>query len=150
MSHVDKDALKARMLKLEQEELDHAIEHYEAYLKDAKLDTREAHDRDEYALSRMNADLAHAFDHPVHDHQAKIEVLEDMDFGPKDSVEQGAVISFNNRHFVVAVSTKRFSLEGQDFMGISLDSPLFRKINGLAEGDTFELNGAELELEEVY
>lgn len=146
---IDKTALKARMLELEQAELDHAVEHYEQFLKDARLDEREAHDRDEYAAARMNADLAHAFDHPVHEHEAKISVIKKLDFGPKTEVAQGAVIGFSGRHFVVAVSTRRFEFAGQEYMGISVDSPLYKKIAGLVAGDKFSMGGAEITLDEV-
>lgn len=146
---MDKLALKARMLKLEHEELDHAVEHYEAFLSDSRLDEREAHDRDEYAAARQNADLAHAFDHPVHEHEAKIAVLEDMEFSPKSEVSQGAVIGFSGRVFVVSVSTRRFTFEGQEMMGISIESPLYKKIAGLQEGDTFDMAGKDITLDMV-
>lgn len=150
MAKVDKTRLKARMLELEQDELDHAIEHYDSFLKASRLDRREAHDRDEYALSRMNADLAASFDHPVHDHQAKLDVISAMDFAPCDTVQKGAVISFGGRHFVVSVSTRQFDLEGQTFMGISTESPIYKKLADLSEGDSIEHQGHDITLDEVY
>ncbi|PIE10272.1 MAG: hypothetical protein CSA72_09015 [Rhodobacterales bacterium] len=138
------------MLELEHDELDHAIEHYEAFLKGSRLDGREAHDRDEYAVARLNADLAHSFDEPVHEHQAKIELIEHTDFGPKTEVERGAAVKFNGRRFLVVTSTRRFTVDGKEVMGISMDSPVFKAMKGLSAGDSFTLNGREITLEEVY
>lgn len=147
---VDKNALKARLLELEHDELDHAIEHYEAYLKDSRLDDRETHDRDDYATARLNADLAHSFDHPVHEHQAKIDLIESTDFGPKDKVERGTAVRFGGKRFVVVTSTRRFELDGKEFMGISTESPVFKAMQGLKAGDSFALGGREITLEAVY
>lgn len=145
-----KQALRDKMLSLEEAELATAIAHYEAFLKEAKLDDREGHDNDELADSTENAELAMAFDHPVHTHQAKIAAIEATEFAVTDRVGPGAVVSFNNRHFVVAVSTTRFEVEGVTYMGISIQSPIYKAMEGLGEGDTFTHNGTDFELDEVF
>lgn len=150
MPKIEKSVLKARMTQLEQDELDHAIEHYEAFLADAKVDAREAHSQDDYATARQNADLADAFDHPIHDHRAKLELIEALDFGPKTQAEPGAVVGWAGRHFVVSTSTRRFSCDGLEFMGISQDAPVYKAIKGLSAGDEFTLNGRCMVLDEVY
>ncbi|KPP86283.1 MAG: Protein of unknown function (DUF2924) [Rhodobacteraceae bacterium HLUCCA08] len=146
---MDKQALKAAMLALEAAELQEAREHYEAYLQESRLAENEPHERDEMASARIAADLAHGFDAPIHDHEAKIMALRDMDFAPRDSVGPGAVVSWNGRNFVVAVATQRFEVDGETYMGISMDSPVYRKIDGLAAGETFEMNGIEITLDRV-
>ena len=99
-----KKAVHDKMLALEEGELATAIEHYERFLRESVLDGREAHDTSQLAEARENADLAAAFDHPVHTHQAKIDAIEATDFSVTDTVRPGAVVSFNKRRFVVAVS----------------------------------------------
>ncbi|MFT7596864.1 MAG: hypothetical protein ACI8R4_004206, partial [Paracoccaceae bacterium] len=71
-----KRAVHDKMLALEESELATAIEHYERFLHEAVLDDREGHDNSEIAEARENADLAAAFDHPIHMHQAKIDAIE--------------------------------------------------------------------------
>lgn len=149
MPHADKITLRARMMALESDALHAAREHYEAYLHEAMLDRRETHDKDEIAMARMSQDLAHGFDHPIHDHEAKIDVLETLDFTPKPEVGPGAVVTLSGRHFVVAVATRRFDCEGQTYMGLSQDSPIYRKMEGLVVGDTVEHNGHVMEIEAI-
>ena len=143
-------AVRNKLMALEEAELADAIAHYEAFLHDSALDDREAHDKDEIAVSRENADLAAAFDTPVQTHHAKIDVIENLDFALKDEVEPGAVVSFNGRHFIVAVSTTRFDVEGRTYMGISTQSPIYNAMKGLSEGDSFTFNGREMTLDEVF
>ena len=142
-------SIRKRMLDLEEEELAVAVAHYENYLKEVALDDREGHDKDDIVSSRESADLAAAFDHPIVTHQAKIDVLEDTDFSPADEVRPGAVVSFNGRSFVVAVSTSRFDCGGVTYMGISTMSPIYKAIAGLQGGDEFEFNGRTFTLDQV-
>ncbi|WP_171100446.1 hypothetical protein [Ruegeria sp. HKCCD7255] len=144
-----KKSIIDRLMSLEAQELATAQAHYDAFLKDAQLDDREVHDKDDIVAARENADLAAAFDTPVHTHHAKIDVIENTDFGLKDRVEPGAVIKFNNRRFVVCVSTTRFEVDGKTYMGISTQSPIFLAMSGLQEGDVFTHNGTEFEVQEV-
>lgn len=151
---MDKQALKQaihkKMLSLEEAELETAKEHYDRFLAEAKLDDREQHDNSDIAEARENADLAAAFDHPVKDHHSKIDVLENMDFAPSDTIDLGAVVSFGGRHVVVSVSTTQFEVEGVTYMGISPQSPIFQAMRGLSEGDSFTFNGREIEITEVF
>jgi transcription elongation GreA/GreB family factor len=150
---MDRSALKKavhdKMLALEEAELASAIEHYRRFLSDARLDDREQHDNSDIAEARENADLAAAFDHPVHTHKAKIAAIEATDFGPAESVGPGAVVRFNDRSFVVAVSTTRFDCEGTTYMGISTQSPIYRAMAGLQAGDSFQYNGKTFEVQDV-
>ena len=144
-----KKAIIDRLMSLESQELATAQAHYDAFLKDSQLDDREGHDKDDIAASRENADLAAAFDAPVHAHHAKIDVIENTDFGMTDTVQPGAVIKFNNRRFVVCVSTTRFDVDGKTYMGISTQSPIYLAMVGLKAGDIFTHNGTEFEVQEI-
>ncbi|WP_050931121.1 hypothetical protein [Aestuariivita boseongensis] len=145
-----KDALRTKMLSLEAAELETAIEHYERFMADAKLGGREQYDNSDLAEARENRDLAAAFDHPVKDHHSKIDVLENLDFAVTDTVQPGAVVRFGGRSVIVAVSTAQFELEGETYMGISPGSPIYQAMSGLGAGDTFELNGREIKIDEVF
>lgn len=146
---VRKKAIIEKLMSLEEQELATAQAHYDAFLKDSQLDDREGHDKDDIAASRENADLAAAFDAPVHAHHAKIDVIENTDFSITDRVQPGAVVKFNNRRFVVCVSTTRFDVDGKTYMGISTQSPIYLAMIGLQEGDVFTHNGTEFEVQEV-
>jgi hypothetical protein len=144
-----KKALHDKMMSLEAAELAAAKAHYESYLKESQLDDREGHDKDDIAEARESADLAAAFDHPVHAHHAKIDAIENTDFSVTDTVRPGAVVSFNERHFVVVVSTSKFECNGKIYMGISTQSPIYKAIDGLQAGESFDFNGREFTLDEV-
>jgi transcription elongation GreA/GreB family factor len=145
-----KQALRDRMMSLEAAELEEARDHYRRYLADSKLDDREVHDRSDMAEARENADLAAAFDHPVHTHEAKVDAIENADFSVADAVRPGAVVGFEGKHFVVLVSTARFDVDGVTYMGISTQSPIYKAMDGLVEGDSFTFGGREITLDRVF
>lgn len=153
MTQTERAALKAkiagRLMSLEASELETAKAHYEAHLADSKLDDREVLDKGDMAESIENLELAAAFDHPVQTHHAKIDVIENTDFALTDTVGPGAVVVLGDRRFVVAVSTARFEAGGETYMGISQQSPVYRAMAGLKAGDTFTLNGREMEIGDV-
>src|SRR6056297_1733154 len=114
-----KQAVHDKLMSLEAEELAAAQAHYDAYMKDPVLDGRAVRDKDDMAESRESADLAHAFEGPLLAHHAKVDMLENLDFALTDTVGPGAVVRFDGRNFVVAISTARFDLDGETYMGIS-------------------------------
>lgn len=85
---------------------------------------------------------------PVHAHAEKIATLQRIDFGPKRSVEEGAIVKVAGRQFVVAVATDRFICDGIELMGISA-APLDAAIEGKQAGDTCTFNGREIRIEAV-
>jgi hypothetical protein len=93
--------------------------------------------------------LAEALDDTLHDYADKLEKLRTIDFGPKSAVEEGAVIKLSGRHFVIAVSTSKFTCDGREFMGISTMAPIFEAIEGARTGETVQFNGRDLIVEDV-
>lgn len=144
-----KTALHQKMMSLEATELKAAKEHYDRLVADSHVSGRQQFDNSDIAEARENADLAAAFDHPVKDHHAKIDVLEHMDFAVTDTVQPGAVVSFGGRRVVVSVATAQFELDGVTYMGISQQSPIYKAMSGLSAGDSFTFNGRQIHIDEV-
>lgn len=150
MAHPAKVELRDHMLTLEAEALQSAKEHYEAYLKDSVLATNEPHESDEMAAARTAADLAHGFDEPIQNHEAKIIALKELDLSESTEVGPGAVVTLNAKTFIIAVSTRQFEFQGKTYMGISAESPIYKKMVGMTAGDTFEQNGVEMTIDALF
>jgi len=146
---MDKQRVKQTMLELEQEQFEASQDAYLDYVQSARLDRSEPIEDDELAQAVFARDLAEGLDEPVHAHAAKIEKLKNIDFGPKRSVEEGAIVTFAGRGFVVAVATDRFTCDGKELMGISSGAPLYAAIEGAKAGDTRIFNNREINIEAV-
>jgi hypothetical protein len=123
------------MLLLETAALHSARENYLDYVSTARLDRSEPIENDELAQAEVASDFAEALDDTLHDYANKLEKLRTIDFGPKLAVNEGAVVKLSGRHFVIAVSTSKFTCQGRELMGISTMAPIFEAIEGAEPGD---------------
>src|SRR3954447_21430288 len=106
---MDKQRVKQTMLELEQRQFDASTGAYLDYVRSARLHRSEPIENDELAQALFARGLSQAFDEPVHAHAEKIAKLREIDFGPKRSDEEGAIVKIAGRQFVVAVATDRFT-----------------------------------------
>ncbi|MEZ5477930.1 MAG: hypothetical protein R3E95_10735 [Thiolinea sp.] len=147
---LDKTALRDAMLALEQNQLQVVKKNYLEFLQQARVDDSDGFDEDELSHALENSDMAELFDQPIHDHQDKILLLQQIDFSEKTQVEPGAVVKFNDRYFVISVATSRFEFDGKSFIGISSAAPIYAQIQDLEAGDFFSFNGKDTEIQAVY
>ncbi|WP_172330803.1 hypothetical protein [Mangrovicoccus sp. HB161399] len=146
---MDKQALRNRMLDLERAELDDDQGFFADFVAGSELDGETQMDHDGESRAEQSADLAAALENPIAAHGAKIERLQDIDFGPKTSVEEGAAVLVEGRWLVVAVATTEFDFDGDPCLGISATAPVFEQMQGLAAGDRFRMGGRERLIEAV-
>ncbi len=145
----NKDHLRDTMLSLETAALRSARANYLNYVSTARVDRTESIENDELAQAEVASDFAEALDDTLDDYADKLEKLRAIDFGPKSTVNEGAVVKLSGRHFVIAVSTSKFTCRGREFMGISTMAPIFEAIEGARAGETVRFNGRDLIVEEV-
>lgn len=145
----NKDNIRETMLALETSALQSARETYLDYVATARIDRSEPIENDEHAQAEIASDLAEALDDTLHDYVDKLEKLDMIDFGPKSTVSEGAVVKLSGRYFVIAVSTAMFSCRGRELMGISRMAPIFEAIEGKRAGDTVKFNGRDVKIEDV-
>lgn len=145
----NKDHIRETMLSLETAALNSAREHYQDYVCDARIDRSEPNDNHVHSQAEIASDFAESLDDTIHDQADKLETLRTIDFGPRSTVGEGAVVKLSGRWFVIAVSTNRFKCQGREFMGISTMAPIFEAIEGAQAGEVIEFNGRTLTVEEV-
>jgi hypothetical protein len=146
---MDKNMIKETMLSLEIAALESARDKYFDYVADARLDRSEPIEDDEQAQAEIASDLSEALDDTLHDRTDKLDRLREVDFGPKSTVTEGALVRLSGRYFVIAVSTSKFTCDGREVMGISTMAPIFEAIKGARAGETVEFNGRNLVIEDV-
>jgi hypothetical protein len=146
---MDKTIIKETMLSLEGAALQSAREQYFDYVADARLDRSEPIENDEQAQAEIASDFSEAVDDTLHDHTDKLDKLRKVDFGPKSTVAEGALIRLSGRYFMIAVSTGKFTCDGREVMGISTMAPIFEAIEGARAGEAVTFNGRTLLIEEV-
>ena len=145
----NKDHIRETMLSLETEALHSAREYYQDYVTTARVDRSEPVENDEHAQAEIASDFSESLDDTLHDQVDKLEKLRTIDFSPKSTVSEGAVVKLSGRWFAVAVSTNKFTCQGRELMGISTGAPIFEAIEGAQAGEVVQFNGRTLTVEDV-
>jgi hypothetical protein len=147
---MNKDHVRSTMLSLTEGALKHAKQGYADFLNSARIDRGGPVEAGDASMAEQASDLAEAFDQPIHTNIEKLDKLESINFGPKDEVGEGAVVKFNGRHFVIAVPTSKFVCEGESFMGISTDAPIYQSMKGLTAGEEFSFGDRKYQIELLF
>jgi hypothetical protein len=149
MASIDKSNLRDALLKIEVASVQEASLLYESHLQGAKPDLSEADDQGQRSQNEQSGIEAQRFEEQSHLHESHKKAIQAIDFGPKQFVQNGALVRVNGRYFVIAVPTRSFYVEGVEVLGISVDAPLFAAMEGLRSGDTFEFKGNSFMVEDV-
>jgi len=67
-----------------------------------------------------------------------------------ERVEFGAVISTEKSNFFISISSGKIVLDGITYYAISPAVPLFKVMNGLKKGETFEFNGLKQNITDIF
>lgn len=83
--------------------------------------------------------------------QRDINILRNLDeIEPTQQVQLGDVLETDRGNFFVAVAADEFEVDGVNYRGISVDSPLYRALAGKQAGDRADVNGTTFTLQKAY
>ena len=67
----------------------------------------------------------------------------------KEKVEFGAIIVSDSARFIIAISSGKIEVDGATYYAISPAVPLYKAMEGLRVGDSFEFNGKRQSIKEL-
>lgn len=146
---MNKASVRNRLRDLASAELDGARAAYAEHLRASKPLEDEATDDDDRAQAWSQAELAEDLEKTVRAAEAKVAALDAIDFGRKEAVEPGAIVTVDGHHFVIGISMDRFTCDGVELTGLSPRAPFYLAIDGLGKSDTAEFNGRTLKIEDI-
>jgi hypothetical protein len=68
----------------------------------------------------------------------------------KDKVEFGAIVISDTSKFIIAISAGKIEMDGAVYYAISPAVPLYKAMEGLKPGESFEFNGRKQTIKELY
>lgn len=82
---------------------------------------------------------------------SEMHVLERIDpRDQKDTVEFGAIVISDTSKFIIAISAGKIELDGAIYYAISPAVPLYKAMEGLKSGESFEFNGRKQTIKELF
>ena len=146
---INKAKLRAMLLQLEALSIAESTGLYQSNLETTRFVLSEPDDQGQRSQQEQSAVEAQRFEEQSHLHQEHRNVIEALPSGRNAVVEPGAVVTVNNRYFVIAVPTQVLSIDGIDIIGISVGSPLYEAMAGLRAGETFDFQQKTFVVTEV-
>ena len=68
----------------------------------------------------------------------------------KETVEFGAIVISDISRFIIAISAGKIELDGSTYYAISPAVPLYKAMEGLTSGESFEFNGKRQTIKELF
>ena len=146
---MDKVKLKAALLTQLAAQQAQVESDYNAKVAETKPMSNDVTDVDDHAQNVAAAEIAEALDADAHGIEARVAHVQRLDFGPKTMVAEGALVEVGDTFYIVAVSVPRFQFMGKPVVGLATASRLYLAMEGLAAGDSFQLNQRKLKIATV-
>lgn len=146
---MDKNTIKQALIKLEKHHINEAEMKYEEFLSGNLIVRDEIVDEDDQSHHRQSIEISDQLEDQAHIHIEHLNAINNISFEPADVVKPGAIVSVNGRCMIVAVPKSPFTIGGRQFMGISVDAPIYKYLAGKKAGDTFEFNNKKFTIEVV-
>ena len=146
---MDKQKLKAALIKLEKHTIEDVSKEHDNYLHGNMLDQDDVVDLDDQSHHVESDEVTHQLDKQIDEHQHHLFTINNISFEDTDTVQPGAVVKVNGRSMVIAVAHPRFTYNGAEFIGVSTESPIYQALRGKKAGDTVTLNNKELTIESL-
>ena len=103
----------------------------------ADLDEDETIDLDEFSQQNESNEMNELLLHQLEKAEKDKLRLNSINFREKSEIELGAVVKTDQFSFVVGIATFPFNIEGNQFVGISLEAPIYSMMKGKVTGETF-------------
>ncbi len=146
---MDKSKIKAALIDLEEHTIEEAHMNHEEFLAGIQLNRDEVVDIDDQSHYRASIEISESMDKRLHEHEGHLKIINEISFGPTDSVKAGAVVSVNGRCLIVSIPKSKFTIDGQDYIGISTLAPIYKELEGKKAGYEFTFNGHNFTIDSV-
>ncbi|MEP2935098.1 MAG: hypothetical protein ABJM06_05235 [Gilvibacter sp.] len=146
---MDKQKIKQALIDLERHYLDESDMEYEDFLKGTLRNKSAIEDEDDQSHHVQSIEISDKIEEQAQIHVEHLNTINQLSFEPTEVVQPGAVVKVNGRYLVVAVSEPPFKVDGIDFLGISIQAPIYKELGGKKAGDSFMFNNMSFAIESV-
>ncbi len=83
--------------------------------------------------------------------QQEMSFLDSLDASKVSTVvEPGAIVVTDQITFFIGISSDKIEIDGETIFGISTKAPIYRSMEGLQKGNSFQFNETSYIIEDVY
>jgi hypothetical protein len=135
---MNKEKIKETLFSINSQIINDLKERITSNKEQVKIDHNDTIDREDYSHQNESSEMDELLLIQLEKALAEKSKLETIDFHFKNKIEVGAVVSTNQFTFVIGVATIPFQVENKQYVGISIDAPIYSMMKDKVEGESFQ------------
>lgn len=147
---MDKITLKVTLIKQHEETLQDLLDDYANYRNGGKPNLEDVYDADDISHKAQAEEYLEVLERQIHQRENELEMLRNLDFGPKSSVTNGSIALVDGKYYIIGIPACQFDLDGKHFVAMSPDAPLYRELMDKKQNDSFVFNGKGFTIESIF
>lgn len=144
-----KEIIKNQIIEIEKADLTALKEMYASYVEAADLEDESTPDPEDFSQKTQNQESALGLEVRINRQKQMIDSFLNLDFGPKEKVEPGALVLTETLNFFIGITANMFDFEGKKYIGLNTEAPIYTALQGSKAGDVVEFNGQKYNIKEV-
>ncbi|NGF56497.1 hypothetical protein G5B00_08200 [Parapedobacter sp. SGR-10] len=144
-----KEIIKNRIVENETADLKSLKEMYAVHAGATDLDEESSLGHEDFAKQDESRESARSLQGRINRAQNLLDAFLQLDFGPKSSVEAGALVLTDSLNFFVGIASAAFEHEGKSYIGLNTDAPIYEVLRGAKAGDEVVFNEQKYKIAEI-
>lgn len=144
-----KEEIKNRIIEIEKEELKGLKNMFTTYNQAADLDEESTLDPEDFSQQDQSRESARSLEIRINRAKMALDSFVNLDFGAKSEVEPGALVLTDSINFFIGISATMFEYEGEKYIGINVEAPIYSALQGAKAGDEVEFNNQKYKIKEI-
>lgn len=143
---MDKNLLKDHLLQMQKNvilELEEVISSKHSMVD---LDEGDTMDPEDYSHQYESGEMEQLISTQLNKAKRNFDLLNSIDFGPKKTIQPGALVETSKFNFIIGQATVPFDIDGKHIVGVSVDSPIYPIMVNKKEGDQFSYCGIDYKI----
>ena len=146
--HIRKEII-SHLIDLKSKEIEALEESHKIYADGADLDEESSLELDDFAQQTQSTDSARNLEMRINVAKDNLSFFKNLRPELVDEVTEGNIVFTDKINFVIGLAIKDFDLDGEKFIGISTEAPIFSVLEGKYEGDIVEFNDIKYTIKEI-
>ena len=150
MIDMQKEDLKNKVVSIIEKNINLLREKAELTHSMVDIDELDVIDEEDFSHQFESNEIEQLVKNQLNKEEDSLRLLKSLDFGAKSTCTPGAVINTADFNFIVGVPTVPFEYEGSQYVGISVNSPIYEVLKNAEIGEEFNFRGNNYTIESIY
>ncbi len=147
---MNKLEIKNYLIKQEFDKVDQSDLNYSNYLCGNGRACDQVNDMGDEAQLNARTEISKKLDKHAKIHEKNLEFLKNLSFGPTSIIELGAIVETDKIFLIISTSTKPFEYDNKQFVGVSINAPLYKCLESKTIGDECIYNDVKFVIKNIF